>query len=191
VTWLPYPDPALADRTVSLRPWAETDIPCVIEGKSVDEDGAREWIAASRRRQTDGAGLSLALANAGTGEALGAVGLLFRPMPGTAPVAASAGPDRSGLVCQPDPGSVGVGYWVLERARRRGLASSAVSLLVEWALGTARIRRVEALVEPDNIASQRVLERAGLEQEGRLRSYLPVPAGRTDALIYARVRDPS
>jgi len=179
----------LADHMVSLRPWAETDVACAIEGKGVDEDGAREWIGASRRRQTDGAGLRLAIADARTDEALGVVGLLFRPMPGTAPLAASDGPDRSGRVFQPDPGNVGLGYWVLGRARRRGLASSAVSLLVEWALATASIRRVEALVEPDNIASQRVLERAGLEQEGRLRSYLPVPEGRTDALIYARVRD--
>jgi RimJ/RimL family protein N-acetyltransferase len=119
------------------------------------------------------------------------VGLLFRPTPGTAPVAASAGPDRPGLVFQPEAGIVGLGYWVLERARGRGLASSAVSLLVEWALGTAGLRRVEALVEPDNVASQRVLGRAGLEQEGRLRSYLAGPDGATDALIYARVRDPS
>ena len=190
MTWPPYPDPALADQLVSLRPWAEADVACVVEGKGVDEDGAREWIAASRRRQTGGAGLSLAIADVRTGEALGVVGLLFRPMPGAAPFAASAGPDRSGLVFQPDPGTVGLGYWVLERARRRGLASSAVSSLVEWALGTATVRRVEALVEPDNIASQRVLERAGLEQEGRLRAYLPTPDGRTDALIYARLRDP-
>jgi len=112
-------------------------------------------------------------------------------MPGAAPFAGSAEPDRSGLVFQADPGAVAVGYWVLERARGRGLASSAVSLLADWALGTARIRRIEAIVEPDNVASQRVLERAGLEQEGRLRSYLPGADGRTDALIYARVRDPS
>lgn len=191
MTWLPYPDPALADHTVSVRPWAETDAPCVIEGKRVDEEGAREWIGASRRRQTDGAGLSLAIADARTGEALGAVGLIFRPTPGAAPVAASAEADRSGLVFQLDPGSAGIGYWVLERARGRGLASSAVSLLVEWAFDTALLRRVEALVEPDNIASQRVLQRAGFEREGRLRSYLPVPERRTDALIFARVRDPS
>jgi RimJ/RimL family protein N-acetyltransferase len=102
-----------------------------------------------------------------------------------------AGPDRTGLVFEPEPAIVGVGYWVLERARRRGLASCAVSLLAEWALGTAGLRRVEALVEPDNIASQCVLERARFELEGRLRSYLAVPDGRKDALIYARVGDPS
>ena len=191
MTWIPYPDPALADQTVSLRPWAETDIACVSEGKGVDEDGAREWIGTSRRRQTDGAGLTLAIADARTGEALGAVGLLYRPTPGTVPVASSAEAGPPGLVFRPDPGSAGIGYWVLERARGRGLASSAVSLLVEWAFDRAQLHRVEALVEPDNIASQRVLQRARFEREGRLRSYLPVPEKRTDALIYARVRDPS
>jgi len=186
MAWLPYPDPPLADGIVLLRPWVESDLPCIAAGKGVGEDAARDWLGAARRRQAGGAGLSLAIADATSGEALGSVGLLFRPAPGTAPI---AGPEGTGLLFEPEPAIVGVGYWVLERARRRGLASCAVSLLAEWALGTASLRRVEALVEPDNVASRRVLERAGFEQEGRLRSYLAVPDGRRDALIYARVSE--
>ena len=78
------------------------------------------------------------------------------------------------------------GHWVIERARQGGLASTAVSLLTDWALADAGLVRVEALVEPSNVASQRVLERAGFAREGRLAAYLRVPAGRADALIYAR-----
>ena len=80
----------------------------------------------------------------------------------------------------------GIGYWVIERARRRGLASTAVSLLADWALSEAGLVRVEALVEPANVASQRVLVNAGFAREGRLAAYLSVPPGRADAFIYAR-----
>jgi hypothetical protein len=47
-----------------------------------------------------------------------------------------------------------------------------------------RFARVEALVVPDNVASQRVLEKAGFRREGKLRSYLVFEHGRADALIY-------
>lgn len=79
---------------------------------------------------------------------------------------------------------------MIERARGRGLASRAVSLLSGWALSDAGIARVEALVEPDNTASQRVLERAGFTREGQLGSYLAVQGGRADAVIYSRLRNP-
>jgi len=48
--------------------------------------------------------------------------------------------------------------------------------------GAARAGR-EALVVQDNIASQRVLEKAGFQREGHLRSYLVFERQRADALI--------
>jgi hypothetical protein len=38
---------------------------------------------------------------------------------------------------------------------------------------------------PDNLASQRVLEKAGFQREGHLRSYLVFERQRADALIYS------
>jgi [ribosomal protein S5]-alanine N-acetyltransferase len=86
---------------------------------------------------------------------------------------------------------VGIGYWVLERARRRGLASSAVAMLVRWALADAGMVRIEALVEPDNVASQRALERTGFRREGHLRAYLDLDLDgrRSDAYVYSLIRD--
>jgi [ribosomal protein S5]-alanine N-acetyltransferase len=129
--------------------------------------------------------VSFAIAAADSGEALGCISLLARPQPGTAP---TGHPD--GLLFIPQAGTVGLGHWVLERARRRGLASCAAGMLVRWALADAVMERVEALVEPDNLASQRVLERAGLRREGHLRAYLDLPPDgrRGDAYIYARLR---
>ena len=70
-------------------------------------------------------------------------------------------------------------------ARGRGRGSRAVALLARWAVADASLERVEALVLPDNLASQRVLEKAGFRREGLLRSYLVVGDRRADALIYS------
>ena len=68
------------------------------------------WIERQWGRHEHGQGLSLAVANAGTEEALGNINLLFRPQRGTAEL----------------------GYWLVERVRGRGLGSRAVALLARW-----------------------------------------------------------
>jgi [ribosomal protein S5]-alanine N-acetyltransferase len=81
-----------------------------------------------------------------------------------------------------------LGYFVLERFRRRGIAGRAASLVVRRALTDEDYVRVQATVEPWSVASQRVLEHAGLRREGLLRSYI-VYGGRVgDAYLYAAVR---
>jgi RimJ/RimL family protein N-acetyltransferase len=185
---LAYPDPSLTDATVILRPWQRADVACVREGKAVGPDDALAWIEGQSRRLREGAGLSLAIADAGSGTAQGHIGLLIRPRPGPAPPGGrdpATGAAR--LLFEPQPGTAGIGYWVLERARGRGLASRAVGLLAGWALTDAAMLRIEALVEPHNTGSRRVLERAGFRREGHLRAYLDLdPEGRRgDALVYS------
>jgi [ribosomal protein S5]-alanine N-acetyltransferase len=78
-----------------------------------------------------------------------------------------------------------------KRARRRGLASGAVALLTRWALADAGMVRIEALVEPGNVASQWVVENAGFQREGLLRAYidLELDGRRSDAYIYSLLAD--
>src|SRR5262249_28117736 len=52
-----------------------------------------------------------------------------------------------------------VGYWVAREHNGRGLASSAVADVAAFALTTAGLHRLEAATLPDNLASQRVLEK--------------------------------
>jgi ribosomal protein S18 acetylase RimI-like enzyme len=57
-------------------------------------------------------------------------------------------------------------------------------------VGRSRTRafaRVEALVEPENTPSQRVLEGVGFQREGHLRSYLVFDGRRADAFIYSQL----
>lgn len=171
---LSYPDPPLTDGAVVLRRWAESDIGCVEEASrdphipegttvpaSFTVAEGLAWIERQWERADNG-GLSLAITDAGSDDALGAVVLMFRK-----------------------PGTVEIGYWVVERARRRRLASRAVALLAPWALTDAGLARIEALVDPENIASQRVLESVGFRREGHLRSYLVFDKRRADAFIYS------
>jgi RimJ/RimL family protein N-acetyltransferase len=81
-----------------------------------------------------------------------------------------------------------LGYFVLERLRGRGIASAAATLAVRRALVDEDYVRVQATVEPWNIASQRVLERAGLRREGLLRSFIVYGDRVGDAYLYAAVR---
>lgn len=74
-----------------------------------------------------------------------------------------------------DPGSWGQGY-----------ATEVATELVAFAQAQG-MHRVEATCHPDNAASARVLEKAGLTLEGRLRDYLRVRGAWRDSLLFAAV----
>jgi RimJ/RimL family protein N-acetyltransferase len=89
------------------------------------------------------------------------------------------------------PPKADFGYILLRAFWRQGFMSEAASAVVAWAIAQPAIHRVWATCAPDNIASARVLEKAGLRPEGRLASWearpnLGLPAG--DSLVYALTR---
>lgn len=63
-------------------------------------------------------------------------------------------------------GMAEIGYGLLEEYRGRGYATEAVGAAVEWAMRQPGVTRVEAETEPDNRASQRVLEKCGFLPSG-------------------------
>jgi RimJ/RimL family protein N-acetyltransferase len=81
-------------------------------------------------------------------------------------------------------GNVQVGYWVKKEARGRGVATSALRLLARWAIEELGAERVQLLAEPENVASQRVAEKAGFRREGLLRSYFLLKGRRRDAIMF-------
>src|SRR5437763_7967043 len=60
-----------------------------------------------------------------------------------------------------DAGEVEIGYGLAGPSRRRGLGTRAVAALVEELRAHPDVRRIDAYVVADNLASRRVLERAG------------------------------
>jgi [ribosomal protein S5]-alanine N-acetyltransferase len=80
-----------------------------------------------------------------------------------------------------------LGYWVGAPHVRRGYMTAAVRALVPVAFDLLRLHRVEAACIPTNIASTRLLEKAGFHREGYARSYLCINGLWQDHLLYARL----
>lgn len=188
---LPLPDPPLTDGVVTVRPWSDADLGAVIsagldpiipEMTTVVRDGtpanAREFIGRQRTRPADGTGIPLAIAENASGRAVGWIG-----------------------ANRPDPTHrrADIGYWLLGAARGRGLAGRAGGLFVPWLMDALGLVRLEAVIAPENHASQRVVERLGFTLEALLRAYMVFPEGlwrgagpggrpvSHDMLLYARI----
>jgi ribosomal-protein-alanine N-acetyltransferase len=82
-----------------------------------------------------------------------------------------------------------IGYWI-DRARNgRGLATGAVEDVVAYAFGELALHRVEAATLLDNVASQRVLEKAAFERIGVARRFLLINGEWRDFVLFQRVAD--
>lgn len=94
-----------------------------------------------------------------------------------------------GLVPQTDVHrrSAEIGYWLGRDAWGRGIATEAVRAVTEHGFEAFGLVRVFAAVFANNPASGRVLEKAGYELEGRLRSSVVKDGILMDSLLYARV----
>ncbi|MEA2254476.1 MAG: hypothetical protein QOG35_521 [Solirubrobacteraceae bacterium] len=188
---LAMPDPPLANDVVALRAWSEGDIPFIVTAcqdplierftaaipSPYGETDARAWLASQEPARRAGRSLELAILDASSAAPLGAVALSSMDLRHR----------RSGM-----------GYWLAEHARGRGIATEAVRLLAGWALGVLRLDRLELMIHPENIASQGVAERCGFKREGLLRSHMLKRNSdeRRDSLVYGllpqefRDRDP-
>ncbi|MBX7145226.1 MAG: GNAT family N-acetyltransferase [Oligoflexia bacterium] len=98
----------------------------------------------------------------------------------------SAGPHRPGMNFH-----WGIGYNLARRFWGQGYGTQVVCALAHVLMQRAEIHRVSAVVDIENIASARVLEKAGFIREGILRKYAVHPnLGSTprDIFIYAKTR---
>jgi ribosomal-protein-alanine N-acetyltransferase len=105
---------------------------------------AREFIRSLRTRTPE-----TAFAIAVNGEAAGGVGFVLRH--------------------DVERVSAEIGYWLAEPFWGRGIATQALIAVTEYAISTHHLTRVYAVPFASNIASCRVLEKAGYTLEARLR----------------------
>ena len=85
--------------------------------------------------------------------------------------------------------SAEVGYWLGRSVWGRGLASAALRSITDYAFHALALERVFALPFEGNLASARVLVKAGYRLEGTLRS-AAIKEGRvTDLLLFACTRN--
>ena len=64
-----------------------------------------------------------------------------------------------------------IGFELSQEYWGQGIASEAMNAIIQYAFKNTDIQRIQALIEPLNLASQRMVERAGFLQEGLLRKY--------------------
>ena len=161
----------LRDDELHLRPPTEADVPAIaaacqdpdlarfIPGfpSPYTESDARAWVVSRPRIE---ASLTFLIVDHATGELYGAIEV------------------RLG-----DTGSIG--YWIAEEARGRGIATRATRLLARWAVTNGGVERLELTTHPDNVASQRVAEKAGFTREGVLRGHTKFQEGRRDSVMYS------
>ena len=81
-----------------------------------------------------------------------------------------------------------IGYLVAPAARGQGIAARTVTLLTRWSFDELGLERLELRIDPENVPSTKVAERAGYRLEGVLRN-LHFKAGlRADLGIWSRLR---
>jgi RimJ/RimL family protein N-acetyltransferase len=175
------PGGELSDGTVTLRPLRTEDIDDMYALHSLPEvvastvppvppDPATTALRCARAasRWLAGERVELTIRDTASGEFTGEIGLFYQ---------------------EPPTGQAMIGYDLVPKWRGRGYATRAARLVADWAFASTGIGRLIAGTSPANVASQRVLERAGFTREAVLRGRLLAADGtRVDDLLYARLR---
>lgn len=85
-----------------------------------------------------------------------------------------------------------LGYVLARRYWGQGFMAEAVTAVVDWAFTEPSVSRVGALCDVDNQRSARLLEKAGFEREGVLRSWALHPnisATPRDCYSFSKIRN--
>jgi len=78
-----------------------------------------------------------------------------------------------------------VGYWVDEIVAGRGIAPTALALVIDHCFGAVGLHRVEVDIRPENIPSLRVVEKLGLRREGFYERFLDIDGAWRDHVAFA------
>ena len=170
----------LSDGTILIRPYREEDadslyeavresiaevrlwLPWCHEDYSIEE--SREFVSTRGKSAADGEWYSFAVFDKESGRFLGGVGLNFI--------------NRVHMMAN-------LGYWVRSSSVGRGVATSATRLAARFGFEELGLHRIEIVVAVENIASQRVAEKAGAVREGLLRKRLLIRGDSQDAVLFS------
>ncbi|XP_054822640.1 uncharacterized protein LOC129320962 [Prosopis cineraria] len=86
--------------------------------------------------------------------------------------------------------SAELGYVLGSKYWGKGIATKVVKQVMEMAfVELPDLERLEALVDVENVASQRVLEKAGFQREGILRKFLFMKGKSRDMVMFSVISD--
>ena len=82
-----------------------------------------------------------------------------------------------------------IGYWLGEPYWGRGITTEALRAMTEYSLASFDFARIEAHVFEWNLASARVLEKAGYTREARMRKRVTKEGRTADCFLFALIRE--
>jgi len=131
---------------------------------TVEESRAYVTAAVARAQEQPRSGYILAVVGAATGSVIGAAGLEVRSQ--------RFRQGEISYIIHPD-------QW------GHGYATEAARLLLAFGFSTLGLHRIVGTCDPRNTASQRVLTKVGMHQEGHLRETLLIRDGWRDSLVHS------
>lgn len=85
-------------------------------------------------------------------------------------------------------GNAEVSYHIGEAFHRKGIATRALSALVQMVFEQTRLERLFAFISEGNRGSRRLAEKLGFVHEGTLREHFPIQGKRVDQCLYGLLR---
>ena len=82
-----------------------------------------------------------------------------------------------------------VGYTLVPNERGKGYGTEALAIIVDYLFLSKDIMRIQAQTDQRNVASHKVLEKAGFKKEGTLRNNFFMRGEWTDDYIYSIIRE--
>ena len=82
-----------------------------------------------------------------------------------------------------------IGYVLAPSERRKGYGTEDVKIMVDYLFLSKKTVRVQAITDVDNLASQKVLEKAGFKKEGTIRKSTFVRGEWRDDCLYSILRE--
>jgi len=82
-----------------------------------------------------------------------------------------------------------IGYLLIPSERGKGYCTEAAMIIVDYLFLSRDIVRIQAHIDPRNIASQKVVEKAGFEKEGVIRKSMFIRGEWRDMILYSILRE--
>lgn len=82
-----------------------------------------------------------------------------------------------------------IGYEISKDYWGKGIASEALEAVVKYGYQHLQLERIEALIEPENVPSQRLVEKHGFIREGLLRHYEFARGKFDDLYMYSIIKE--
>ena len=93
------------------------------------------------------------------------------------------------IICSPKGPHYSIGYRIIPNERNKGFCTEAVKIAVDHLFESTDIVRVESEANLKNVASIKVLEKAGFTKEGLIRKSVFINGEWKDGALYSILRD--